>query len=222
MKAANSSEHTATANREPAIPGRPRSSKVTKEAILEAAFAEFAKLGYEGTTTAAIARRVGVTQPLIHYHFGSKDELWRQTLDLAFSRLGARLDKLSRPAADRDAFESLARGYIEFVTKHPEFGRMVARESDPERIRWMVDRYIRPLMQALEARLDEAKAAGYLAEIPTRHILSAFIGAANHPFNMTSIFEELYGVDPRSPDEAVGYASALWQIMTGGVVAADE
>lgn len=222
MVVASSSEGAAKPKRSPKRPGRSRSSKETKEAILEAAFTEFATFGYEGTTTAAIARHVSVTQPLIHYHFGSKDELWQQTVDLAFSRLASRLKKLSRPTENVASFESLARNYVEFVKNNPEFGRMVARESDPGRIRWMVDRYIRPLVKTFETRLDEARAAGYVTDIPTRYILSAFIGAANHPFTMASIFEELYGSDPGSPQEADAYATALWKIMADGVVVAQD
>src|SRR3990167_6869881 len=51
---------------------RGRTSKISRERILEASLYEFADHGYEGATTASVARRVGVTQPLIHYHFGSK------------------------------------------------------------------------------------------------------------------------------------------------------
>ena len=222
MSNANSAEHATNRTRATQGSGRPRSSQVTKEAILEAAFVEFAKLGYEGTTTAAIARHVGVTQPLIHYHFGSKDELWSQTLDISFSRLASRLKDSSTPVEGPESFEGLARGYVEFVTNNPEFGRMVARESDPARIRWMVDRYIRPLTAMMEERLEEARSAGLLADIPTRHILSAFLGAANHPFTMSSIVEELYDIDPRESGEAHSYATSIWKIISGGVVANND
>jgi AcrR family transcriptional regulator len=61
-----------------------------REAILDAAMAEFAAAGYEGTSTEAIARRAGISQPYLFRLFGTKKELFRatserclrQTLDL--------------------------------------------------------------------------------------------------------------------------------------------
>src|SRR6476646_4690017 len=43
--------------------------------ILVAAFHCIAEVGIAATTTRAVARRAGVNQGLIHYHFSSKDEL---------------------------------------------------------------------------------------------------------------------------------------------------
>ena len=48
-----------------------------RERILRAALEEFAIRGFDGTTTAAIARQAGVTQPLVHYHFTTKVALWQ-------------------------------------------------------------------------------------------------------------------------------------------------
>src|SRR5512134_3728154 len=52
-----------------------------RERILHVALEEFAANGFEGTSMAHIARRAGVTQPLVHYHFESKDALWRAAVD---------------------------------------------------------------------------------------------------------------------------------------------
>ena len=56
----------------------------SRDRILAAALSEFANRGFDGTTTAEIARRAGVTQPLVHYHFDSKDALWYATVEEAF------------------------------------------------------------------------------------------------------------------------------------------
>ncbi|WP_220454482.1 TetR/AcrR family transcriptional regulator [Nocardioides immobilis] len=48
--------------------------------ILDAAAALFIDQGYAATTTRAIADRVGVTQPSIYYHFGSKEDILAELL----------------------------------------------------------------------------------------------------------------------------------------------
>lgn len=48
----------------------------TKGRILQAAEDCFAELGYRGTTTRDIADAAGVNMAQVHYHWGSKEELW--------------------------------------------------------------------------------------------------------------------------------------------------
>src|SRR4051794_12953499 len=60
----------------------------TRGRILDAALDLFSELSFEGATTREIAARAGVTQPLLNYHFSSKDELWFAAVDRIFASLG--------------------------------------------------------------------------------------------------------------------------------------
>lgn len=53
----------------------------TRLAILDAATTCFSESGFAATTTREIARRAGVTQPLIHHYFGSKEALFEAVLE---------------------------------------------------------------------------------------------------------------------------------------------
>ena len=55
-------------------------SDTTKAQIMRAAVQEFTALGYRGVTLRDIARAAGVTMGGIRYHFGSKADLYRDTL----------------------------------------------------------------------------------------------------------------------------------------------
>src|SRR6185295_20273908 len=57
--------------------------------ILDVALAEFAEHGYDGTRTAEIARRAGVTHPLVHCHFRTKEQLWKTVVDAKLAPLEA-------------------------------------------------------------------------------------------------------------------------------------
>ena len=74
--------------------GRADLTARSRERILRAALAEFAIKGFDGTTTAAIARHAGVTQPLVHYHFTSKIVLWKAAVHSAFARMHGLLAQL--------------------------------------------------------------------------------------------------------------------------------
>ena len=61
-----------------------RDSARTREAVLAAAAEEFCAKGFDGATTAGVARRAGVSKQLINHHFGSKEALFRQVHELRF------------------------------------------------------------------------------------------------------------------------------------------
>ena len=62
--------------------GRPRGNPDTKARIAEAARDLFRQHGYRATTVRAVAAAAGVDSALISYHFGSKQGLFGQSLDL--------------------------------------------------------------------------------------------------------------------------------------------
>jgi AcrR family transcriptional regulator len=67
--------------------GRPRATPrqagdlEPREQILDAAAALFATHGYAGTSTRAIAERVGIRQASLYYHFAGKDEILLELLE---------------------------------------------------------------------------------------------------------------------------------------------
>ncbi|MET9902395.1 TetR/AcrR family transcriptional regulator [Streptomyces sp. NPDC006446] len=65
--------------------GVPRAAR--ERQVLAAATEEFGRHGYEATTVAVVAARVGVTKPLLHHYFGSKQELYLACLNPVGDRL---------------------------------------------------------------------------------------------------------------------------------------
>ena len=55
--------------------------------VLEAAVSEFALHGLDGTSTEAIARRIGISQPYIFRLFASKKDLFLAAIDQCFDRV---------------------------------------------------------------------------------------------------------------------------------------
>src|SRR5271167_333419 len=63
------------------------SADATRERIVAAAVDLFSERSFDGATTRDIAARAGVAQPLLTYHFHSKEELWRAAVDSLFDLL---------------------------------------------------------------------------------------------------------------------------------------
>lgn len=58
-----------------------------KEALLDAAERLLVELGYAGITTRKVAREAGVNHGLVHYYFGSMENLFAETLERFTERL---------------------------------------------------------------------------------------------------------------------------------------
>ncbi len=72
-------------------------------AIIVAAMTEFARGGYAGTSTDAIARRAGVSQPYLFQLFGTKKDLFIAVVRDCFQRTQMHFDAAGRTARSQTA-----------------------------------------------------------------------------------------------------------------------
>ena len=72
-----------------------------RELVLAAATRAFARSGYAGTSTDAVAKEAGVSQPYVVRIFGTKLDLFLEVFDRATDRIGAAFaDVLAEGAFD--------------------------------------------------------------------------------------------------------------------------
>ena len=64
-----------------------------RTAVLAAAITEFARSGYAGTSTDAIATRAGISQPYLFRLFGTKKDLFVATYELVSDRIIAAMTR---------------------------------------------------------------------------------------------------------------------------------
>lgn len=106
----------------------PRSSAdraaITRIRILEAARAAFADQGFAAASTAGIARRAGVTEGALYYHFKGKKALFREVFIALEKELDAQARAASRQGEPMAAFMAGARAALAFCVR-PDFKRIV-------------------------------------------------------------------------------------------------
>jgi AcrR family transcriptional regulator len=71
-----------------------------REQLIEVATRLFADFGYEATTTAAIARAAGVTEPILYRHFKSKQDLFVAIVRAVSKRTVQSWEALSQRTSD--------------------------------------------------------------------------------------------------------------------------
>ena len=80
-------------------------------------------------TTAAIAKKMNLTQGALFRHFPSKDAIWQAVMEWVAERLMARVDQAADSAASPlAALEAVFLAHIEFVAAHPGVPRMMFGE----------------------------------------------------------------------------------------------
>jgi AcrR family transcriptional regulator len=117
-----------------------------REAILEAARRQFATQGFEGATMRGIAREAGVDAALVSYYFGSKSELFIQSLRLPVNPADA-IDALLAEGTD-DLGTRLLTRFLQVwdspVTGEPLISVLRSASSQPELMRQFAERQIVP------------------------------------------------------------------------------
>jgi AcrR family transcriptional regulator len=216
MKAATARTKTRARRRPPAPASPPPAG--TRERIIEAALRAFAGAGFEGARTRDIAAAAGVNQGLITYHFASKGELWKATVERIFEQARQAFTAPLQMLGDVDPATRLrliVRQFVRFSAAHPELHRLIVEEgkSDSPRHRWLVDRHIRPLFEGTLAIIRQAQSDGVLADVAPEHLCYIFLGAAAHIFTVAPEYHRLTGKDPLSAASIEAHAEALVELL---------
>jgi AcrR family transcriptional regulator len=83
-----------------------------RTAVLAAAISEFARSGYAGTSTEAIAKRAGISQPYLFRLFGTKKDLFVATYDLVGDRIIRELSSVSDGLTGEEALGAMGTAYV--------------------------------------------------------------------------------------------------------------
>jgi TetR/AcrR family transcriptional regulator len=94
--------------------------KSTEDEILNAAEEVFVVKGYSGARVQEIADRAGITQPLLHYYFRSKDNLYRKILvRVAGEFFGHLASAFSERATFEESLGDFISHAIDYLSEHP-------------------------------------------------------------------------------------------------------
>ncbi|MEU3658602.1 TetR/AcrR family transcriptional regulator [Streptomyces sp. NPDC032940] len=96
------------------------SAEERRESVVRAAMAEFARGGYYGTSTEAIAKRVGVSQPYLFRLFPGKKAIFLAAADRCVDETVRMFEKASEGLHGEDALHAMAEAYRVAITEHPE------------------------------------------------------------------------------------------------------
>ena len=190
--------------------------------ILLAAEILFAERGFDGTGMKAIALQAQVSQALLHYHFGTKEQLYADVIRNRSNKINderhALLDLVDTKAPDavRQILEALfrpplgpsggAQAYAKIFS-----GLVVGRERDQQLVRKYYDptaqRFIEMLQQAIPGADQATAAMSY----------TLALGSLIAVINRNGRVERLMGNDDTPPLDTEAIIVQLVDFTEGGI-----
>lgn len=192
-------------------------SEESREKILLAARKAFATHGFESANVRDIAAEVGVTHTLIRYHFGSKEELWKDVVRDMYARLDSALSLETLGHIDLttvDGMKTYLRHYIRYCAHNPEQARIMISETvlGGERLEWMIG-FIKDSHKALIPVFRRLMKAGVVPEVWIVSLFYVVSTVSQMPFVLANTIRGLYGVDMTSEAAINAHTDAVIAIL---------
>jgi TetR/AcrR family transcriptional regulator len=195
------------------------SADPTRDRILAAAAELFSDRSFAGASTREIAARAGVTQPLLNYHFRSKDELWRAVVDSLFDRLNRTMNERAGGLRGVDELATArlrVREFVTFSARNPQLHRIIMQESkaDGPRTEYIVE-HVRPLYERTTDLFERLAREGAVPPIPPAHLYYILTGAGPTMFVLGPECRRLSGLDPTADEVIDAHADAVCLLLFG-------
>lgn len=178
----------------------------------------FARRGLKGATTVEIAKRAGVAQALVHYHFKNKDELFDAAVRHVLATMRDEFDAVDRETRDLDAADRIKvmlRRFVHFSARNPHVALLVGHVGDRfAAIGQEADGA--SVLAGLWAPLVELHKAGRLREeLSLPHIAIAITSAGAAIFQQAAILRALFGMDVFDPAVVDAHADTIVELFNG-------
>jgi TetR/AcrR family transcriptional regulator len=146
--------------------------QANRERILGAANRVFARAGYGGATTAAIAEAAGLPKANVHYYFGSKQQLYREVLSRTLHDWLVPMHGFTPDADPRQTIAAYLRAKMAISAEHPDASRVFANEllHGAPVLGELIRTELRTVVREKAAVIDGWIAAGRMAPVDSTHL----------------------------------------------------
>ncbi len=191
-----------------------------RERIVAAAVDLFSERSFDGATTRDIATRASVAQPLLNYHFHSKEVLWQAAVDSLFDLLNQAMDERAiglRGVDEITRAKLIVREFITFSARNPQLHRIIMQESkaDGSRMDYLVDQHVRPIYERTIEIFESLARLGAVPDVPAPHLYYILTGAGPTMFVLAPECRRLSSLDPSADDVIEAHADAVCRLLFG-------
>ncbi len=182
----------------------------TRQVLLDTAISLFSTMGYEGTSIRMIETEAGLKRGIGTYHFGTKEDLWKASIQALFAKMpmpdddDKALDALSAEAK----FRYHITRFIEGSARNPEVSRVIIQEGRRKswRLDYLLENFVSPRINMLKSGAGKELDA---------HSVYILIGAATLVFDVAAECESLFGVHPDDEKFIAEHAKRVCDLLLG-------
>lgn len=192
-----------------------------REMLLEAAGELMSEVGSIDVSLHQIAKRAGVTAPLVKYHFGSKDGL---LLALAQRDTAQSIKQLTElMAMNLDPATKLRvhiQGIIRTYSRFPYLNRLLEHfldDPEAEGTQQIWSSFLLPLIEAQKQIVNAGIAAGQFREVDSKYVYFLINGACQYIFSTRITLREMIGEKKVGQELAREYAAFAAETVLRGI-----
>jgi AcrR family transcriptional regulator len=196
--------------------GRPRS--FDRDAALRRAMEVFWRHGYEGTSLSQLTEAMGINAPSLYAAFGSKEELFREAVELYEATEGALASRALEAPTAREAVERmLRRNVADYSDPAKPPGCMIVLAATTgtvgnEGVRDFLAEQRRAGEETILRRLQQGVDEGDLPPDTDVGTLAAFVTTVQQGLSIHA----RDGAPRATLDAIVDHSLAVWDAMTAG------
>ena len=190
------------------------SSALILEIILEAALDVFSDHGYEGAQLKEVAQKVGVTTPLISYHFENKEDLWKKSIIHLSKKIILRYEKVRKEHLHLKGISLLkafSKEYLYLMAEFPPMYKVLLQEMG--RKSWRYDfvsqHLLMPVVWFGHKPITESNDLEEFKSIPVANFVSIMFGASSSFFVLAQTLEAEYGISPFTKENIEIHANIM-------------
>jgi len=204
--------------------GRPTlAASIDPQQILRVALKSFAEFGFGGAKITTISQRAKVDDSLLHYHFKSKENIWKRSVELAFQDYAEDSQRMVKLFKDMDVLawsKATIRHFIHYHAQHPELYQIVFHEitRKSERSDWIIQHVLEPFTKKVYLLHKNLKKEGLVKDFPLPNLVSIYIGALNSFFILHLQMRTQFDIDVFSESEIDQHADTVIEIIFNSIL----
>jgi TetR/AcrR family transcriptional regulator len=197
---------------------RQRSRATIERRILEAAESVFAEAGFNGATTAEIARRAGIPKANLHYYFNTKEELYQRVLTGIINTWLHTADEITAEADPAQALAHYITAKIELARTQPIPSRVFANEiiHGAPHLGPYLETSLRDWVEAKARVIKGWIAAGRMRETDPRHLFFMIWASTQTYADFASQISAVLGKEQLSAQDYKAVAKQVTEIILRG------
>jgi TetR/AcrR family transcriptional regulator len=207
--------------------GRPRADTahaVPEARVLDLAFQQFARQGYDGTTLRSLAKELGVSHNLINVRFGTKSSLWRRAVDARVARAAPPVyAALDQPGVDDETrLRQFIHRFCRWAEENPELVGLTNVECrHPSwRLNYIVDGYLLPFKERLDALMQRVARKRPLSPLSTPALMSLLVQGVGFYFASRPMLERIGAAHEIEPPHLDAQVSVFAEFILAALLPA--